>query len=353
MPEHFLTLPEIQRAAKRLLPPGPYGYGAGGAETETTLRRNRQALQQLAIRQRVLVDVRHVDLRTTFLGMELPLPVAIAPMGGLVVFHPQGDVEMVRGAAPSGNLAVVSGVTGWPVEEVAQAAKGPLIFQLYFGGPRSWVQELMERVEASGYRAVCLTVDLQKYGRRERDLHLRYDPRAARLGAPNPPPPDMDYQARLTWDDVAWLQSVLSIPFGIKGILTAEDARLAVEAGVKIIWVSNHGGRQLDSTQATIDALPEIVEAVDGRAEIMIDGGFRRGTDIIKGLALGANVVVMGRTMLWGLTAGGAAGVARTLQILREELETSLGLCGQTSVRGLKPELIRRADFPSVGRERR
>ncbi|MBI3244929.1 MAG: alpha-hydroxy-acid oxidizing protein [Deltaproteobacteria bacterium] len=351
MSERFLTLPEIHRAAKRLLPPGAYGYGAGGAETETTLRRNRHALQQLAIRQRVLVDVRNVDLSTTFLGMELPLPIAIAPMGGLVVFHPHGDVEMARGAASSGNLAVVSGVTGWPVEEVAQAAQGPLIFQLYFGGPRSWVQELLGRVEASGYCAVCLTVDLQKYGRRERDLHLRYDPRDARKGTPNPPPPEMDYQARLTWDDVAWLQSILSIPLGIKGILTAEDARRAVEAGVKIIWVSNHGGRQLDSTQATIDVLPEIVEAVAGRAEIMIDGGFRRGTDVIKGLALGAKVIAMGRTMLWGLTVGGAAGVERTLQILREELETSLGLCGQTSVRGLTPELIRQADFPRLERE--
>lgn len=350
MNERFLTLPEIQRAAKRLLPPGVYGYGAGGAETETTLRRNRHALQKLAIRQRVLVDVRNVDISTTFLGLDLPTPIAIAPMGGLIVFHPQGDVEMAQGAASSGNLAVVSGVTGWPVEDVAKAAKGPLIFQLYFGGPRAWVQELMGRVEASGYRAVVLTVDLQKYGRRERDLHLRYDPRDARRGAPNPPPPDMDYQARLTWDDVSWLQSILSVPFGLKGILTAEDARLAVEAGVKIIWVSNHGGRQLDSTQATIDVLPEIVEAVDGRAEIMIDGGFRRGADIIKAIALGAKVVAMGRTMLWGLTVGGAEGVDRTLQILREELETSLGLCGQTSVRELKQELIRQADFPSVGR---
>ena len=350
MPERFLTLPEIQRAAKRLLPPGAYGYGAGGAETETTLRRNRQALQRLAIRQRVLVDVRNVDLSTTFLGMELPMPIAIAPMGGLVVFHPQGDVEMARGAAQSRNLAVVSGVTGWPVEEVAQAAKGPLLFQLYFGGPRSWVQELMTRVEASGYRAVCLTVDLQKYGRRERDLHLRYDPRTPERVRPNPPPPDMDYQARLTWDDVAWLRGILTVPLGLKGILTAEDAKLAVEAGVKIIWVSNHGGRQLDSTQATIEALPEIVAAVDGRAEIMIDGGFRRGTDVIKAVALGAKVVAMGRTMLWGLTVGGATGVDRTLQILREELYTSLALCGQTSVRGLKPSLIRQVDEPASGR---
>jgi isopentenyl diphosphate isomerase/L-lactate dehydrogenase-like FMN-dependent dehydrogenase len=154
----------------------------------------------------------------------------------------------------------------------------------------------------------------------------------------------MNYQARLTWDDVEWLRSVLKVPLGIKGILTGDDARRAVEAGVQIVWISNHGGRQLDHTQATINVLPEIVEAVDGRAEIIIDGGFSRGTDIIKALALGANVVAMGRTMLWGLAVGGAAGVDRTIQILRDELATSLALCGQTSVRGLTPSLVCRGD---------
>ena len=344
-PERFLTLPEIRRAAKRILPPGPWGYAAGGAETETTLRRNRRAIRRLAIRQRVLRDVRQVDLETTFLGLRLPMPVAVAPMGGLVVFHPQGDCEMVRGAGQAGNLAVVSGVTGWPVEEVAAAAGAPLLFQLYFAGPRSWAQELLGRVEATGaYKAVCLTVDLQVYGRRERDLIQRYDPRIARMLAPNPQPPDMDYQARLTWDDVAWLQEMLSVPLGLKGILTAEDARLAVEAGVQIVWVSNHGGRQLDATQATIEVLPEIVEAVDGRAEIIIDGGFSRGTDVIKALALGANVVAMGRNILWGLVVDGADGVRRSLELVREELAASLALCGQTSVRDLGPEMIRRAE---------
>lgn len=239
MSERFMTLPEIRRAAKRILPPGPWGYGAGGAETETTLRRNRQALQRLAIRQRVLVDVREVDLTTPFLGLQLPMPVAIAPMGGLVVFHPQGDCEMVRGAGPSGTL---------------------------------------------------------------------------------------------------------SVPLGLKGIMTAEDARLAVEAGVQIVWVSNHGGRQLDHGQATIDVLPEIVEAVAGRAEIIIDGGFSRGTDVIKAVALGAKVVAMGRTVLWGLAVDGAAGVARTLELLREEIATTLALCGQTSMRGLTPALIRHVE---------
>ncbi|MBM3226624.1 MAG: alpha-hydroxy-acid oxidizing protein [Candidatus Tectomicrobia bacterium] len=344
MAERFMTLPEIERAAQSIVPPGPYGYGAGGAETETTLRRNRRALDRLAIRQHILVDVRQIDLSTTFLGMELPSPVAIAPMGGLVLFHPQGDVEMARGAAPTGNLAVVSGVTGWSVEDVAAAAQGPLIFQLYHNGPRSWVKELLGRVETSGYRAVCLTVDVQVYGRRERDLEQRFDPRTARLGAPNPPPPDSTYPARLTWDDVAWLQENLSIPVGLKGILTAQDARRAVDAGVKIIWVSNHGGRQLDHAQATIDVLPEIVEAVAGRAEIVIDGGFRRGTDVVKALALGANIVAMGRTMLWGLAVDGAAGVARTLEILRHEISTTLALSGHTSVRELEPSHVCRAE---------
>jgi glycolate oxidase len=344
MPERFMTLPEIERAAKDALPARIWDFGAGGAETETTLRRNRQALDRLAIRPRVLVDVSHIDLSTTFAGLELPIPVAIAPIGGIVLFHPQGDCEMVRGAGPSGTLAVVSGVTGWPVEEVAKEATGPLFFQLYHYGPRSWVQDLLGRAEASGYHAVCLTVDVPVYGRRERDIMQRYDPRAAMSIAPHHRPLDDSYAEKLTWDDVAWLQEILSVPLGLKGIMTAEDARLAVEAGVQIIWVSNHGGRQLDHTLGTIEVLPEIVDAVEGRAEIMIDSGFSRGTDIIKGIALGAKVVAIGKIALWGLAADGAAGVDRTIQILRDEIASCLALCGHTSVRGLPPALICRAE---------
>ncbi len=344
MPERFMTLPEIERAAKNALSQEVWDFGAGGAETETTLYRNRQALDRLALRPRVLVDVSQRDLSTTFAGLKLPVPLAIAPMGGLVLFHPQGDCEMVRGASPSGTLAVVSGVTGWSVEEVAKEAAGPLFFQLYHFGPRSWVQDLLGRVEASGYHAVCLTVDLAVYGRRERDIMRRYDPRSAMDVAPHHRPKEESYAEKLTWDDVAWLQEILSVPFGLKGIMTAEDARLAVEAGVEIIWVSNHGGRQLDHTSGAIDVLPEIVEAVDGRAEIMIDGGFSRGTDIVKGIALGAKVVAIGKMALWGLAADGAAGVDRTLRILTQEISTCLALCGQTSLRGLRPDMVCRAD---------
>jgi isopentenyl diphosphate isomerase/L-lactate dehydrogenase-like FMN-dependent dehydrogenase len=340
----FVTLPEMRAAARRALPREAWNFGAGGAETETTLRRNRRALRRLAIEQRVLVDVRHVDTSTTLLGTPLSLPIAVAPMGGLILFHPEGDVEMARGAAKGDALVFLSGATGWPVETVAAAAPGPRMFQLYHHGDRGWVADLLARVEASGYLSVTLTVDVQVYGRRERDILARYNPRAAMAKAPNARGPDPSYQARLTWHDVEWLMKTTGLPVGIKGIMTAGDARRAADMGVRLVWVSNHGGRQLDSTVATISALPAVVDAVAGRADIVVDGGFSRGTDVIKALALGANVVAVGRAVLWGLAADGAAGVARALEIFREELRTSLALAGQTSVKGLRPDLIIRSE---------
>jgi 4-hydroxymandelate oxidase len=200
-------------------------------------------------------------------------------------------------------------------------------------------------VEASGYISVCLTVDTQLYSRRERDIVNRYSPRQAMSFAPNPRGPDSNYQARLTWADVEWLKKTTRLPLGLKGIMTVRDAKRAIDTGVEVIWVSNHGGRQLDHTQATIDGLPAIVDAVGGRAAIVIDGGFRRGTDVIKAVALGANVVAMGRAILWGLAADGADGVASALDILRQELRTSMGLSGQTSVRGLRPDSIFKVEY--------
>ena len=340
----FVTLPEIRQAARARLAREVWNFGAGGAETETTLRRNRRAVRRLAIRQDILVDVRHVDLSTTLLGVPLSAPIAIAPMGGLVLFHPEGDVEMARGAGLGDTLQFLSGVTGWPVETVAAASPTPKMFQLYWHGDRAWAADLLARVEAAGYLNVSLTVDTQVYSRRERDILARWSPREAMAKAPNPRGPDPTYPARLTWDDVEWLRKTTRLPLGLKGIMTARDARRAVDAGVELIWVSNHGGRQLDAGQATIDALPLIVDTVAGAAEIVVDGGFSRGTDVVKALALGARVVALGRTTLWGLAADGAAGVARTLEIIRDEIRTTLALSGQTSVKGLRPDLVLRGD---------
>ncbi len=340
----FVTLPEIRKEARRRLPREVWNFGAGGAETETTLRRNRRALKRLAIRQNVLVDVREIDLSTSLLGLPLSAPIAVAPMGGLILFHPEGDLEMARGTSQADTLFFCSGVPGWPVEKVAAAGPGPKMFQLYHVGDRAWVADLLARVEASGYRSVTLTVDVQVYGRRERDIAARFNPREAMSKAPNPRGPDPTYPARLTWNDVDWLRKTTKLPLGLKGIMTPGDAQRAVQAGVQLIWVSNHGGRQLDHTQATIDALPAIVDVVGGSADIVIDGGFCRGTDVIKALALGATVVAIGRTVLWGLAVAGADGVARALEILRTEIRTSLALCGQTAITRLGPDLVFRVD---------
>ena len=230
------------------------------------------------------------------------------------------------------------------MEDVAKAGSAPQMFQLYHHGDRGWVGELLKRVEASGYKAVALTVDTQLYSRRERDVFHRFSPRKAMEIAPNPRGPSSEYQARLTWADVEWLMKTTKLPVGLKGIMTVADAKRAVETGVRLIWVSNHGGRQLDHTQSSIEALPPIVEAVAGRAEIIVDGGFYRGTAVVKALARGANVVALGRTALWGLAADGAAGVARTFEIMRDEIRTTMGLCGRTKLADLTPDLIVRVE---------
>src|SRR5213594_2710824 len=332
-PRPFATLPEIRRAAKARLAREAWNFGDGGSESEATLHRNRRHLNRLAIAQNVLVDVREIDLRTSLLGVPLSSPVGIAPMGGLVLFHPEGDVEMARGAGKADTLQWLSGTTGWPVEDVARAGGAPQMFQLYHHGDRGWVSELLKRVESSGYKAVALTVDTQ-----------HYSPRKAMEIAPNPRGPFHDYQMRLTWADVEWLMKTTKLPVGLKGIMTVPDARRAVEMGVRLIWVSNHGGRQLDHTQSSIEALPPIVDAVAGRADVVVDGGFSSGTAVLKGLARGAKVVMLGRTALWGLGADGADGVARVFEILREQMHIAMWLCGRTKISDLKPDLIFRAD---------
>ncbi|HEU0167136.1 MAG TPA: alpha-hydroxy acid oxidase, partial [Chloroflexota bacterium] len=249
-----------------------------------------------------------------------------------------------RATGASGHVETVSGACTWPMEQIAEAGGGPLIFQLYFHGDREWAAARLERVQKAGYKAVALTVDSAVYSRRERDIVLRYKPRQARSG-PEPRGPDDTYPARLTWDDAAWIQRQLSIPFGLKGVMTAEDAVKSLDMGASFVWISNHGGRQLDDGRATVDALPEIARAVEGRVPIIIDGGFARGSDAIKAIALGATAVAMGRVMFWGLAAAGAAGVQRTFELLDLEMRLNMALIGRTSLAQLSPADVRQVAY--------
>jgi glycolate oxidase len=333
----YRTLPQFEARAHATVPPDALAYAVGGSASEATLERNRRALQHLALEQRVLVGVKTIDTTAQFLGLTLPSPVIVCPMGGMYRFHPEGDVEMARGATRDGGLTVVAG--GAPgLDAIAAAATGPLIFQLYWSGDRAWVTDKLQQVAAAGdhFKAFCLTVDAAAYSRRERDIVLNVPPRR--------PAALPDTQSILTWDDVDWVRTQLDLPFGLKGIMTAHDAALALEHNADFIWVSNHGGRQIDDGRATIDALSEIVGVVQGRVPIVVDSGFRRGTDAIKALALGATLVAFGRTVLWGLAVGGADGVQKVLRLLNEEIVVNMKLAGQRSTRQLTPSAVRRID---------
>jgi isopentenyl diphosphate isomerase/L-lactate dehydrogenase-like FMN-dependent dehydrogenase len=279
-PDEFLTVAEIVEAARRRLPAHLWDFSAGGAGSETTLRRNRAAFEELAFRPRVLRDVSRVDTTTTFLRRPLALPVMLAPIGSIARFDAAGAVAPARAAERAGTASFVSGVSFPALDEVRAASGCPLVFQLYVRGDRDWLARLVRRTENAGYDALCLTLDNAVNGRRERDLHRRFFPRDNRarpnieivLDDAGAVDPDA-YQAALTWDDVDWLVETSALPLILKGILTPEDAALAVEHGAAVVHVSNHGGRQLDHAPATIEVLPEIVDAVAGRAEVIVDGG--------------------------------------------------------------------------------
>ena len=353
MPTEFLTIPEVVAAARARLEPHIWDFSAGGAASETTLRRNRAAFDTLAFRPRMLRDVSRRDLSTTFLGHPLALPVMLAPVGSIAHFDPAGALASARAAERAGTMTFVSAVAQPSLEEVRAGAAGPLAFQIYVRGDRDWLGRLVRRVEDAGFDALCLTLDSAIYGRRERDLHRRFFAREGRsrpniesasdaLDGVEPP----DYQAALTWDDVSWLIDTSRLPLILKGILTPEDAELAVERGVPVIHVSNHGGRQLDHAPATIDVLPEIVDAVGGRAEVIVDSGFMRGSDIVKAIALGARAVLIGKLMTWGLAAGGVDGLARTLELLAAEISVTMGQLGVRSLAELDRSLLRPATAP-------
>lgn len=345
------SLSDFEALAESKLDRAAFDYFAGGAEDETTLAANREAFRRRRLLPRVLVDVSRVDTGVTLLGSALSSPVVVAPTALHRLAHPDGESGTARAAAAAGSLLVLSTISTTPLEEVAKAGGGgPRWFQLYHYRDRPFSEELARRAAAAGYRAIVLTVDAPVLGRRERDLRNGFALPAGVEPAHGPgraagavgghPLLGVINQAALTWHDLEWLRAASGLPIVLKGIVRADDARRAVAEGVDAIWVSNHGGRQLDGAVATADAVPAVVDAVAGRAPVIVDGGIRRGTDVLKALALGATAVAVGRPILWGLAAEGEAGVARVLAMLAEELATAMALAGCASPAGVDRSLV-------------
>lgn len=303
-----------------------WDYLMGGAESETTLRRNRMAFDSVAFRPSILHDVRKVDCAADFLGHSLRIPVMLAPIGSLQMIERGGAATVARAAASFGTISFMSSVTQPGREEVGRATDAPKVFQLYVRGDGAWIDEQVRSAIAAGFRMFCLTVDTAHYSRRERDIIGRWAPESRRRDVEG-----REFQAALSWDDVKRFKDKHTIPLILKGIATAEDAAIAVRHGVEAIYVSNHGGRQLDHGRGTLEILPEIVQAVAGRAAIVIDGGVMRGADVIKARALGADAVAIGKLQGLGLGAGGEAGLVRTLELLESEIKVSMALLGATS----------------------
>jgi isopentenyl diphosphate isomerase/L-lactate dehydrogenase-like FMN-dependent dehydrogenase len=324
--EDYQNLHEFVRKARSKLNQNAWDYIVGAAETETTLHRNRMALDEIAFRPRVLCNVAKVDASVDVFGRKLRLPVMLAPIGALEIFDPGAGATVARGAGAFGAAHMLSSVTEPGLEKVAEAAPDALrIFQLYVRGDDDFVEDQVSRAIGSGYKAFCLTVDTAHYSRRERDIAKRYV-RESRIRATGG-----DFQKGLEWRTVKLIKDKYKIPLVIKGIATAEDTAIALDHGVDWIYVSNHGGRQLDHGRGAMHVLPEIVAAVAGRAKIMVDGSFCRGTDIVKAIAMGADLVGIGRLQCWALAAAGEAGIVRMLELLEDEVIRCLGLLGVTS----------------------
>jgi 4-hydroxymandelate oxidase len=339
---------ELEAIARERMHPGAFDYVAGGAWDEISLAENEAAWRRYRFRPRVMVDVGRVDPSTTLLGGPAAFPLAVAPMATHGLAHPLGEIATARAAAAAGVPFTMSTMASRSIETVAEAAPaGRNWFQLYVQAKPDQTRRLVERAEAAGFEAIVLTADLPILGYRERDRRSGFD-LAVPLGnfaiddRPTHRPDAPGYDAldawderSLTWDDLATIRGWTALPLVIKGVLTGEDAALAVEHGAAAVVVSNHGARQLDRTIAPVDALEEVVTAVDGRAEVWVDGGVRRGLDIAIALALGARGVLVGRPAFWGLAAGGQPGVERVFEILREELEIAMALLGAPTVAAL------------------
>ncbi|MFM8808149.1 MAG: alpha-hydroxy acid oxidase [Chthoniobacterales bacterium] len=352
-----VNLSEFESAARQRLTREAYDYYAGGANDEITLRRNRAAYEEIALHYPVLRDVSARDTSTTVLGEKISFPVMVAPTAFHRMACPEGECAAARAAGRAGTLMVMSTLSTTTIEEVAAAATGPLWFQLYVYKDRGATTDLIRRAEAAGCRALVLTVDAQVWGRREADVRNNFKlpdglsvanlAEHAKEMFPDGIPRSglAAYVAQmldptLSWKDLAWLRGQTKLPILLKGIVRADDAKLAVEHGVDGVIVSNHGGRQLDTAPATIEALPRVVDAVDGKIPMLVDGGVRRGTDVVKALALGAQAALIGRPILWGLAADGENGAFRVLEMLKAEFDLAMALCGARRVDEIDRSLL-------------
>lgn len=340
--QNFLTLHEIIKQARANLDQNLWDYLVGGAESETTLKRNRLALDSLALKHRVLNDVSNVDASGEFLGHKLRIPVLLCPIGSLQAFEAGGGASAAKAATDFGTMNILSSACHPGLEEVAAASTGPKIYQQYLVGDDNWLDGMVQRAIDHNYSAFCIVPDTAVYSRRERDITKRYvtPSRKRRPEWTADFVPDMDYQAKMTWDTVKRIKDRFDIPLILKGIGTAEDAGLACEHGVEVVYVSNHGGRQVDQGRGSMEILPEVVKEVNGRAQIVVDGGFLRGTDVIKGLALGADAVGVGRLEGFAMAAGGVAGVVRMLELLESEMRNNLALIGVDSLHKLNASYV-------------
>ncbi|MGH8885566.1 MAG: alpha-hydroxy acid oxidase [Egibacteraceae bacterium] len=345
---------ELERQAQQRLSRLAYDYFVGGADDELTLADNVAAWRRLRLRPRVLRDVSKVTTSTTVLGTPVSLPALVAPMAYQRLAHDDdGERATAQGAAAAGTIMIASTFSTVCLEDIAAAAPGAARwFQLYVHRDRGWTAELVARAVAAGYRALVLTVDLPVFGLRRRDEQNRFRlPPGMTMANVGEPPPEgsgsaltayarAELDPGLTFADVEWLRGLCDLPILVKGVLRGDDARACVDAGARGIVVSNHGGRQLDTAIATADALPEVVAAVGGDVEVLVDGGIRRGTDLVKALALGAQAALVGRPVIWGLVSGGSGGVRSVLDTLRDEFGRALALCGAPTVGAITADLL-------------
>lgn len=352
-----VTLDDFESLAKEQLPEMAFAYLVGGAGDEVTLRDNRAGFSRIRLRPRMLVNVSVIDTSTVLFGQTLKIPVLLAPVAYQKIVHPAGEIEAIRGANLAGIPFVASTSATTSIEDIAREATVPTWFQLYASSDRSFTKDLVDRAREAGCPVLCFTVDAPVRGQRDRDTRVGFhlppglerpnfrglnpqalagNPRAEGRSIYSP-----NLDPKLDWDFLNWLRSVARMPILLKGILTAEDAMEGLQAGVDGFVVSNHGGRVIDTVMPSIEALPEIVEAVQGRVPVLLDGGVRRGTDVLKAIAIGASAVLIGRPYLYALALEGAEGVRRCVDILHREIEMAMAACGKPNIASIDRSLVK------------